>query len=379
MEAIEERQDCFGIRSLCEALGMPRASYYRWQNPRPRVSRVRCHPRALSAEERHGMLGVLNEERFCNQAPAQVYATLLDEGQYLCSERTMYRILAEHHQVRERRDQLRHPRYTAPELLASRSKEVWSWDITKLLGPAKWSYFYLYVILDIFSRYVVGWTVAYRESTELAQRLIEQTLERQQIEPGTLTLHADRGSSMTSKPVAFLLAELGVTKSHSRPHVSNDNPYSESQFKTMKYRPEFPERFGCFQDARGFCAEFFRWYNQEHHHSGLGFLTPFEVHFGKAQQRREQRSLVLQHAYERNPERFVRGLPQPPVLPEQVWINKPKETALRNNSEVLGAPNSLVDSFSRKNGFHICPITDATEPARDLPRGQSQASDDLVQ
>jgi putative transposase len=333
----------------------------------------------LSREERHTVLGTLNEERFCDQAPAEVYASLLDEGKYLCSERTMYRILAEHHQVRERRDQLRHPRYAAPELLANRPNEVWSWDITKLLGPSKWTYFYLYVILDIFSRYVVGWMVAYRESAELAQRLIQETLRRQGIEPGELTLHADRGSSMTSKPVAFLLAELGVTKTHSRPHVSNDNPYSESQFKTMKYRPEFPGRFGSYPDARGFCESFLRWYHHEHHHSGLGFLTPFEVHSGQAKQRREERALVLRSAYEKNPERFVRGLPEPPALPEQVWINKPKETALRNHSEALEVPNSLVDGLGRKNGFHICPITHDQESGRDLPMGQNQASEDIVQ
>ncbi len=379
MEVIREKWSWFGIKPLCAALGIARGSYYRSQSARAPQRTERSHPRALSAEERQSVLRLLNAGRFCDQAPAEVYATLLDEGQYLCSERTMYRILKENHQVRERRDQLRHPLYAAPELLASRPNEVWSWDITKLLGPTKWSYFYLYVILDIFSRYVVGWMVAYRESAVLAQRLIEQTLERQQIEPGKLTLHADRGSAMTSKPVAFLLAELGVTKTHSRPHVSNDNPYSESQFKTMKYRPEFPDRFGSYQDARGFCAGFFPWYNQEHHHSGLGFLAPFEVHFGQAKQRREERALVLQAAFEKNPERFVRGLPQPPPLPEQVWINRPKETALRNPSEALDVPNSIVDSFGRKNGFHICPITDATETGRDLPRGQNQASDDLVQ
>ena len=379
MAMIGEKWRSFGIKPLCTALGIARASYYRCRSATAPHRSKRDHPRALSAEERHGVLSALNEERFCDRAAAQVYATLLDEGRYLCSERTMYRILAEHHQVRERRAQLRHPHYTAPELLASRPNEVWSWDITKLLGPSKWSYFYLYVILDIFSRYVVGWMVAYRESTELAKRLIEETCQRQHIEPGALTLHADRGSSMTSKPVAFLLAELGVTKTHSRPHVSNDNPYSESQFKTMKYRPEFPERFGSYPDARGFCAEFFPWYNQEHHHSGLGFLTPFEVHFGKAQQRREQRALVLRDAYKRNPERFVRGLPEPPALPEQVWINKPKETALRIHCEALDDPNSIVDSFGRKNGFHICPITDATESGRDLPRDENQLKDDLVQ
>jgi putative transposase len=333
----------------------------------------------LSVEEHQEVLSVVNSERFCDQAPAEVYATLLDEGKYLCSERTMYRILEESDQVRERRDQLRHPRYAAPELLASRPNEVWSWDITKLLGPAKWTYFYLYVILDIFSRYVVGWMVAYRESAGLAQRLIEQTLERQGIEPGKLTLHADRGSSMTSKPVAFLLAELGVTKTHSRPHVSNDNPYSESQFKTMKYRPEFPERFGSYQDARGFCGGFFPWYNHEHHHSGLGLLTPFEVHFGKAELKREQRTLVLRAAFEKNPERFVRGLPRPPALPTQVWINKPKEPAMRNDGEALGVVSDPVDAFSRKNGFHKSPISNDQESGRDLPRGKNRLSDDLLQ
>ena len=358
---IREKQNSFGIRPLCLALGIARASYYRVHSPITSPNTERSHPRALSVEERQAVLSVVNSERFCDQAPAEVYATLLDEGQYLCSERTMYRILEDNHQVRERRDQLRHPRYPAPELLATRPNEVWSWDITKLLGPTKWTYFYLYVILDIFSRYVVGWMVAYRESAQLAQRLIQQTLDRQHIEAGKLTLHADRGSSMISKPVAFLLAELGVTKTHSRPHVSNDNPYSESQFKTMKYRPEFPDRFGSYQDARGFCGEFFRWYNQEHHHSGLGYLTPFEVHFGKAHQRREQRALVLQGAFEKHPERFVRGRPTPPALPEQVWINKPKAAARRSDSEALGAIIGQIDSPGRKNGFHICPTTHERE------------------
>ena len=389
MATIREKQNSFGIRPVCMALGIARASYYRVHSPITSPKTERYHPRALSAEERQAVLRVVNSERFCDQAPADVYATLLDEGQYLCSERTMYRILEENHQVRERRDQLRHPRYVAPELLASRPNEVWSWDITKLLGPAKWTYFYLYVILDIFSRYVVGWMVAYRESAQLAQRLIEQTLERQGIEPGKLTLHADRGSSMTSKPVAFLLAELGVTKTHSRPHVSNDNPYSESQFKTMKYRPEFPERFGSYQDARGFCGEFFPWYNHEHHHSGLGFLTPFEVHFGKAEQHREKRALVLRGAFEKNPKRFVRGLPRPPALPTQVWINKPKEPTPRNDGEVLGVVSEPVDTFSQKNGFHNCPISNEPKPGRDLPQPllrvvglpmtENQLSDDLVQ
>jgi putative transposase len=379
MEVVRERRASFGIKPVCWALGLARATYYRLQTPRPKLRAVGRHPRALSVEERHGVLSVLNKERFCDQAPAEVYATLLDEGQYLCSQRTMYRILRENHQVRERRDQLRHPSYAAPELLASRPNEVWSWDITKLLGPAKWTYFYLYVILDIFSRYVVGWMVAYRESAELAQRLIEQTLKLQQIEPGSLTLHADRGSSMTSKPVAFLLAELGVTKTHSRPHVSNDNPYSESQFKTMKYRPEFPDRFGSYQGARGFCGEFFHWYNREHHHSGLGFLTPYEVHFGLAEERRQRRAVVLRAAFEKNPERFVRGLPQPPLLPVQVWINQPRQAAVSSTAEAREALKWTVKSLSQKNGFHNCPISNEQELGRHLGRGENQLSENLVQ
>jgi putative transposase len=288
----------------------------------------------------------------------------------------MYRILAENGEVRERRDQVRHPRYAAPELLASRPNEVWSWDITKLLGPTKWTYFYLYVILDIFSRYVVGWMLGYRESAEFAKRLIEQTLEREPIEPGTLTLHADRGASMTSKPVAFLLAGLGVTKSHSRPHVSNDNPYSESQFKTMKYRPEFPERFGCYQDAHRFCAEFFPWYNHQHHHSGLGYLTPYEVHLGLAEKRREQRAEVLKQAFEKNPHRFVRGLPKPPLLPAAAWINKPREMSHTECAEVV---NSSTTGIEQKNGFHRSPLTNDRPSARGMARGANQPSEDLVQ
>lgn len=367
---IREKRESFGIKPVCLAVGIARASYYRFEKPPASQSSERFHARAMSYEQRHEVLRVLNTERFCDQAPAQVYATLLDEGQYLCSERSMYRILAQNEEVRERRDQVRHPRYAAPELLASQPNEVWSWDITKLLGPSQWTYFYLYVILDIFSRYVVGWMVAYRESAQLAQRLIDQTLKRQHIEPGKLTLHADRGPSMTSKPVAFLLAELGVTKTHSRPHVSNDNPYSESQFKTMKYRPQFPERFGCFQDAREFCREFFTWYNREHHHSGLGFLTPWDVHSGQAEKRREHRAWVLRTAFERHPERFVRGLPQPPELPQQVWINKPKNRNFSNHSS--------VENVGEKNGFHNCPTTDATESGRGMSRSEIEMSEDLV-
>jgi putative transposase len=248
----------------------------------------------------------------------------MDEGQYLCSWRTMYRILDENREVRERRNQLRHPNYTKPELLATGPNQLWSWDITKLLGPTKWTYYYLYNILDVFSRYSVGWLIAERESASLAEELIAASCVRQGILPGELTIHADRGSSMTSKPVALLMADLGVTKTHSRPHVSNDNPYSEAQFKTLKYRPDYPERFGCQPDARNWAGEFFHWYNYEHHHSGIGLLTPADVHFGRAQAVLDQRQQVLQIAYQKNPERFVKGVSIPAQLPLAVWINPPK-------------------------------------------------------
>jgi putative transposase len=248
---------------------------------------------------------------------------LLDEGEYHCSIRTMYHLLAERGEVRERRDQLIHPPYQKPELLATAANQLWSWDITKLLGPTKWTYFYLYVILDLFGRYVTGWMVALRESAERAKRLIEESCRKQRIQAGQLTLHADRGTSMQSKPVALLLADLGVTKTHSRPHVSNDNPYSESQFRTLKYRPEFADRFGCLQDSRAFCQGFFHWYHEEHRHSGLGLLTPAVVHCGQAESALQKRQSVLDVAYQLHPERFVRSAPKPPQLPSEVWINKP--------------------------------------------------------
>ena len=315
-----------GKRAACDALGVARASLYRYTQPTGAMIRLQrpTPPRALRLEERATVLDQLNSERFLDQAPAEVYATLLDEGQYFCSVRTMYRILDQHDQVRERRNQLTHPAYQKPELLATAPNQVWSWDITKLLGPAKWTYFYLYVILDIFSRYVVGWMVASRETATLAEKLIRETCHKQTIIPGQLTVHADRGSSMTSKPVALLLADLGVTKTHGRPHTSNDNPFSESHFKTLKYRPEFPDRFGSIEDGRVFCQQFFAWYNTEHHHSALGWLTPEVVHYRQAEEVRSARQEVLKEAYRINPDRFVRKPPQPPRLPECVWINPPE-------------------------------------------------------
>lgn len=323
MEAVAEVAPRVGVANACKAIGVPRASYYRGRRPRVGRRPRPAPPRALSQDECADVVSVLHEPRFADWAPAQVHAQLLDEGRYLCSVRTMQRILKSRGEAQERRDQRLHPVYARPELLATRPNELWSWDITKLLGPRKWTYYYLYVILDVFSRFVVGWMVALRESAALARHLIVETCRREEIVAGQLTLHADRGSSMASKPVALLLSDLGVTKTHSRPHVSNDNPYSESQFKTLKYRPGFPDRFGAPEHARGFSQDFFRWYNFEHHHSSLAMLTPSDVHHGRVSERLDARSRVLEAAYARHPERFVRGLPKPGDPPAAVWINKP--------------------------------------------------------
>ena len=284
MDAAEDLARVVGAAPACAALAVSRASLYRRRRPTGTPRSRGVPSRALSPAERQSVCDILHAERFVDKAPAQVYAILLDEGAYHCSTRTMYRLLAENNEVRERRDQLRHPRYARPELLATAPNQVWSWDITKLLGPAKWTYYYLYVILDIFSRYVVGWMLALQEAARLATRLIAETCAKQGILPGQLTIHADRGSSMKSQGVALLLGSLGITKTHSRPHVSNDNPYSEAQFKTLKYCPEFPDRFGSYEDALGFCRAFFGYYNHEHRHSGIGLMTPHAVHYGLAPQ-----------------------------------------------------------------------------------------------
>jgi putative transposase len=324
MNAVAEVAPFVGVRDACGALQVSRASFYRAQKPKSKPTPRKPPPRALSAPERREVLDQLHGDRFVDKSPAETWATLLDEGTYLCSVRTMYRILDAHQEVRERRNQLRHPNYKKPELLATGPNQVWSWDITKLLGPQKWSYFYMYVIMDIFSRYTVGWMVAQRESAKLAERLIEATCEKEAIEHDQLVIHADRGPSMTSKTVAHLMADLGITKSHSRPYTSTDNPYSESQFRTMKYRPKFPDRFGCVQDARAFGQTFFPWYNFEHRHSGIGYLTPAAVHHGLAESITSSRATVLEQAYAANPERFVIGRPTPPAVPSAVWINPPE-------------------------------------------------------
>ena len=324
-QTVEELTPLIGTRPACRALGAAAATIYRRRRPpEPKPRRPRPAPaRSLEDAERKAVLEVLRSERFLDASPAQVWATLLDEGRYLASERTMYRLLEAGGEVCERRDQLTHPVYAKPELLAERPNQVWSWDISKLKGPAKWTYHYLYVILDVFSRYAVGWTVQHRESAALAEALISQAAEQQQIARGQLTVHADRGSSMTSKPVAMLLADLGVTKTHSRPYTSTDNPYSEAQFKTLKYRPGFPARFNSIEQARAFCRTFFDWYNNQHRHSGIGLMTPATVHHGRAEEANAARQQVLDAAYAAMPERFVRGAPKPPTLPTAAWINKP--------------------------------------------------------
>jgi len=325
-----------GKKAACEALSVVRSTFYRRMITPEAVKETErpAPPLALAGAEEQQVLDILHEERFCDQTPYEVYATLLDEAIYLCSVRTMYRILDKNHEVKERRKQVMRSHYEKPELLATGPNQVWSWDITKLKGPKKWTYYYLYVILDIFSRYVVGWLVAHRESAALAKRLIEETCEKQNISEGQLLIHADRGPSMTSKAVAHLLADLGVTKTHSRPHVSNDNPYSESHFKTLKYHPEFPDVFGSIQDARSFCRDFFAWYNTDHKHSGIGFLTAEQVHYGLAEEILNNRASVLKSAFEKHPNRFKGRIPKPLPLPEAAWINPPQQLVKKDEKSV---------------------------------------------
>lgn len=327
MAATESLAGAVGVAPACESLGVARSTLYHRRQPGEEPKPRSKSARALLDEERQNVLDVLHEDRFVDKSPGEVWATLLDEGTYLCSERTMYRILADNEEVKERRNQLKHPEYTKPELLAEKPNEVWSWDITKLRGPVKWTYFYLYVILDIFSRYVVGWMVAPRETALLARTLIRESCKKQAITPGQLTIHADRGSPMIAKTTARLFVSLGINKSHNRPHVSDDNPYSESHFKTLKYCPDFPDRFGSLQDAVAFCRSFFTWYNNEHRHSGIGMLTPEVVHYDLAGDVIKSRKKILQEAFEAHPERFVKGVPLPPALPEAAWINPPVEAS----------------------------------------------------
>jgi putative transposase len=378
LAAIPNLAPMLGVAAACRVLGVPRSAYYRARmanasvpadgvpsptseselepasaplhatTPHPTAiahlapSRTlpsdsspmaRRSPRALSPEERTQVRTILNSERFVDCTPREVYATLLDEGRYLCSWSTMYRILRTTGEVTRRRDQPRRTAYAKPELLATGPNQLWSWDITKLKGPVAWTYYYLYVIIDVYSRYVVGWMIAERESADLAETFIAETTAKEGILPGRLTLHADRGSAMTSTSVTQLLVDLGVIKSHSRPSVSDDNPFSEAQFKTVKYHPTFPDRCGSLEDARAWARPFFTWYNQDHHHTGIGLLTPATVHRGQAPVVRAARQATLDAAYQAHPERFVRGQPQPPALPPAVWINPPAASAAAQQTE----------------------------------------------
>lgn len=325
MKLVDEHVGELTVMEACASVDLARANYYRMKSAKERPTTKRRSHRRLSEAECERVLEVLVSAEYCDQSVRQVWAKLIDEETYLCSIRTMYRILKENKAVRERRNQLRHPAYSRPELLATGTNQLWSWDITKLKGPRKWSYFYLYDIMDVYSRKVVGWLLANRESSTLAVELIRQSCKREGIKRDELTVHADRGSSMRSKPVAFLLADLGVTKTHSRPYTSTDNPYSEAQFKTLKYQPDFPERFGSIEDARAFLVRFFEWYNNKHSHSGIGLVTPTQRHDGTDRQVYQKRQAVLRTFFERHPERFVRGVPSPPELPGEVWINKPDQ------------------------------------------------------
>ena len=328
MQTVQALVPLVGAGAACDALAVPRSRFYRAQQP-PCVKRAASAPkapppRALSPDEKAVVRATLNSERFQDLAPREVYASLLDEGTYLCSWRGMYRILAENHELRERRDQLRHPLWVKPQLVASGPNQLWSWDITRLLTLVVGTFYYLYVVLDVYSRYVVGWLLAEQESTELAQQLITATCDKQGIRREQLTLHADHGGPMIAHSLEQLLSDLGVSKTHSRPHVSNDNPYSEAQFKTLKYRPDFPERFGSLPDGRAWVGAFLGWYNHEHHHSGLGLLTPASVHYGQAPALLAARQDVLSLAYAAHPERFVKHPPAPETLPAEVWINRPQ-------------------------------------------------------
>lgn len=337
--ALDKLSHLVGRVRACAALGLSRATWYRHHRKspppaKPKRERKR-HPRALSEAEEAEVLAVLRSAEFVDMAPAEIYAVLLDRGTYLCSQATMYRILRRHGEVRERRRQATHPPRKKPELIATAPNRVWSWDITKLKGPYRGSYFCLYTIIDIYSRYTVGWMIAASENKELAEQFLSSTITKYPVEQGQLTIHSDRGSPMIAHNVAQMLSNMGVTKSHSRPKTSNDNPYSESQYKTLKYRHDFPDRFGCIEDARTWCTGFFDWYNLAHRHSGIAMHAPFDVHFGLADQLREMRADVLASVYQQHPERFVRKPPEPPKLPEAAWINKPAD--LRHDDQTIPA------------------------------------------
>jgi len=332
-DSIEAWAPRVGIEAACRAFGMsPRTYNHRRQAAEgrlaPRRSRASGRPRKLPAwtlpdEERDQVRAVLCEERFADLAPAQVYATLLDEGRYLCSISTMYRILREHDLIHERRRGHRRRGHGAPVVAASAPNQAWSWDISRLRGPVPRSWFYLYVVLDIYSRKIVGWSIDTVESDAVARRLIRRACEREGVDADTLVLHSDRGAQMTSTSMAELLEDLGVTRSLSRPRTSNDNPYSEANFKTAKYRLDYPARFESLEGARTWMRRFAAWYNTEHYHSGIAHLHPADVHNGTAGEVVAARQHVLDEAYAANPDRFRRRRPHAAKPPTEAWINRP--------------------------------------------------------
>jgi putative transposase len=350
MSAVETLEAGVPLAPLCDALGLSRATLYRHRAPPPPRAPRPTPARALDEAQKQAIVELLSGARFVDRSPAEVVHTLLDEQRYLASERTLYRILAERDAVRERRNQLTHPAHVRPELVATRPSEVWSWDISRLRTTVKWSYLYLYVLLDLFSRYAVGWMIARTETAALAKLLIEHTIAKYDIAPGSLILHNDRGTQMTSKTLAQLLADLDVTRSFSRPYVSNDNPFSESQFKTVKYHPSYPGRFSGLDDALPWGRQFFPWYNHEHRHSSIAYLTPADVFHGRAEAVLDRRHAVLIDAYARHPERFPNGPPKRAQLPPATYINPPRETTapsphtpLQNLAHVAQHPEIPVD------------------------------------
>lgn len=331
MQLIDNRALCLSVRETCDALSFPRSSYCRSKKPL-KAKTYKSH-RKLNPDERQKVLDILRSDEYMDLSPAQVYNHLLDKGEYVASERTMYRILNENKEVRERRQLTKHPIYKKPELLATGPNQLWSWDITRLRGPNKLEYYHLYVMLDVYSRYVVGWMLAHRESAELAKELVSECYKSQNISPEVLTVHSDRGPAMKAQTLAELFDYLKVTKSHSRPQVSNDNPYSEAQFKTTKYSRTYPDRFGSIEDAKSFCRDFFAWYNQEHYHSGIAMLTPKSVHYGQDRGIISKRNQALSEAFKKNKHRFVNGKPKAKKVPAKVWINKPINK--QENQEVI--------------------------------------------
>jgi len=355
---VKQLSTTIGVKKACRQLAVPRSWYYRRQKESKSEAKKenggpqRRVKHQLTQAEGEQVRDILNSERFMDKSPRQVYATLLDEGKYHCHWRTMYRVLAAYGEVRERRKQSQHPPRPKPELVARGINEIWSWDITWLPTLVKGRYFYLYVIIDMYSRYVVGWHLATVESAELAEQFIAQACARQGIEKEQLTLHADRGAPMRSKTVTALLQDLGVKKSHSRPRTSNDNAYSEAQFKTLKYRPDYPGEFVDMEDARQWVRAFMRWYNQEHYHSGLSLLTPKVVHEGHSKQVCAQRQKVLDTAYQAHPERFKNGRPESKREPAEVWLNPPAASG--------------TDSQGESKADLLAPIADAVVGLQEL-------------